>query len=287
MSFKISIVLYFCLFSEFSLADNSVKDTELFDIIKLSQSLFVVTGKEYGTNIGVIINDSDIILIDPMPGEDKLNDLSRLISKLSNQPIKYIINTHLHEDHNGGNQYFKKFGTTIIDATTLRNEKTSKDQNSYSKLKDEFTKLGIKLVPVKSHTNDDLLIFHQPSNAVFTGDVFENGWHPTFYAGALNGFNNSIDKMFALSNETTHIVPGHGKIANKDIVDAFRQNTIAWVHRIAELNKIGLSIDEISNEESVHKLVQHFNTKQKADFISKIELKRFIDRTIEYVLVKK
>ncbi len=73
-----------------------------FDTNRHSDSTFVLIGKGYGTNVGVVVSDKGLLLIDPMPGEEFFDGLHSLIRGISNMPFSYVVNTHNHEDHTGG-----------------------------------------------------------------------------------------------------------------------------------------------------------------------------------------
>lgn len=265
-----TILAYSCNANNLSLQDST------FEIQKLNDSLLIINDKEYGTNIGVVIGESSIVLIDPMPGENRLEDLNHEIKKHSSLPVEYVINTHNHEDHTGGNEFFKTRGAIIIDKQSL-------EKDSSGEMNTAMQKLGLKIAPVKSHTYEDILVYHQASNSLFVGDVFDNSWHPTFYAAGLKGLKSSIKKMFEIANSTSMIVPGHGKLAQKDVVLAFQKNTSEWVNRVNQLHQKGMSVEEMMTEASINKLLQRFNTENKQVFIPERAFQRFIERTIEVI----
>ena len=286
MLFKFLILLCAMIFLAFTKVDGSDDKIEPFEINKISESLYVIADKDYGTNIGVLIGDNGIILIDPMPGEGRFKDLNALIKKMSDQPIKYVINTHGDEDHTGGNDFFKKRGAKIVSGAILESERKTDEITLSTSIKSDLINSGLEFAQVKSHSFEDLLIYHRESNALFVGDVFDNSWHPTFYAGGLIGLNSSINKIMSFSNESSNIVPGHGKTTNKHVVDAFRKNTVAWVRRVSDLHKTQLSVDEIMNDKQINALLQLFNTEKKANFIPQKAFRRFIERTITIVVAE-
>src|SRR5690606_35696180 len=145
-----------------------------------------------------------LILIDPMPGEDKLADLQQAVLSISARPVKYVLNTHAHEDHSGGNAYFIKQGALLAAPDTAIT--------------------GIQRYQVKSHSANDVIYYHQAGNSLFVGDVFDTSWHPTFYAGGINGFNEAIETILSIGNDDTLIIPGHGKPAGKKALRQYQQD---------------------------------------------------------------
>ncbi|GAA6137722.1 MBL fold metallo-hydrolase [Arenicella sp. 4NH20-0111] len=256
----------------------SKQKDEQFELTKFDDTSYVLIGKEYGTNVGVIMSDNGILLIDPMPGEKALDELHSLIRDISVLPISYVANTHSHEDHIGGNEYFNSKGATILDGVNEAPASASGIKKMI--LRKEF---GVDVVQEKSHTSQDYLYFHSASNVLFVGDVFDNSWHPTFYAGGIKGFTETIDKILSIGNQNTVIVPGHGTPANKEVVKAFYENTIVWLKRVSELNKEKLSVDQIMKDDQINEILQRFNTENRPTFIPSKAFRRFIERTVSIV----
>ncbi len=254
------------------------QEAEQFEVNKYSDANFVLVGKNYGTNVVVILGDKGLLLIDPMPGESSLDNLHVLIKDISNTPILYVVNTHNHEDHTGGNEYFNNNGATILDQNSTLLKSDSDDKKPL--LSKSF---GLEIIKVKSHTNQDDLYFHSESNVLFVGDVFDNSWHPTFYAGGIDGFTDTIGKILATGDENTLIVPGHGSPANKEVVDAFYDNTLVWLERVSELHKDKVSVEEMMKDNQINEILQRFNTKKSEEFIPPKAFRRFIERTVSIV----
>lgn len=253
------------------------KDNQ-FDINKYSDSTFVLIGKAYGTNVGVIVSEKGLLLLDPMPGEESFDDLDFLIKGLSNAPIAYVVNTHNHEDHTGGNEYFKRNGATILGQNNSELAPESDEEKSLLS-----RSYGLQVIEVESHTNQDKMYFHSQSNVLFVGDVFDNSWHPTFYAGGIDGLTKTIDTILAVGDKDTLVVPGHGLPANKDVVSAFYENTLVWIARVSELRKDQMSVEQIMQDEQINEILQRFNTQRRDEFIPPKAFRRFIERTTSII----
>lgn len=260
-----------------SLTYAKLKDKQ-FDINKYSESTFVLIGKDYGTNVGLIVGEKGLLLIDPMPGDKSFDDLHFLIKGISNIPITYVVNTHNHEDHTGGNEYFKSNGATILNLNDLILKSGS--ENKKSLLSKNY---GLETITVESHTGQDKMYFHAESNFLFVGDVFDNSWHPTFYAGGIDGFTKAIDIILSVGDKETLIVPGHGAPANKEVVKAFYENTLVWLERLSELHKEKMSVEQIMEDIKINEILQRFNTEQRKEFIPQKAFRRFIERTTSIV----
>lgn len=238
---------------------TSVKATEI-EITKISENTHVLNSIDYGTNIGVINGLDGLTLIDPMPGKEHLAELQKVIESISSKPIKYVINTHQHSDHTGGNDYFFKLGAK----TPSRSEKNTVVQSH----------------ALVSHSSRDVVFFDTTSNVIFTGDIYDSSWHPTFYAGGISGFTKAINTIMAIGDQNTIVVPGHGKVKTKKELKVFFQNTLAWVNKIKQLHAIGMHAVEISSRDDVQKLVNRFNIEKKDNFVPQKALTRFVERTI-------
>jgi glyoxylase-like metal-dependent hydrolase (beta-lactamase superfamily II) len=260
-----------------SLTYAKLKDKQ-FDINKYSDSTFALIGKAYGINVGVVVSEKGLLLIDPMPGEESFDDLHVLIKGISNIPISYVVNTHNHEDHTGGNEYFNNNGAVILGQNNSILKSSSEKEKSLL-----YKNYGLEVIKVESHTNQDKMYFHSESNVLFVGDVFDNSWHPTFYAGGIDGFTKTIDIIFAVGDKDTLIVPGHGVPANKAVVKAFYENTLVWLERVSELHKDKMSVEQIMVDKQINEILQRFNTEQRKEFIPQKAFRRFIERTTSIV----
>lgn len=236
---------------------------DAYQVIQRSSTIFVLEGKEqFSTNIGIVASGNDIVLIDPMPETHRLVALQQKVESLMTSSTRYIANTHGHEDHTGGNQFFIESGAQKIESKRLQ-------------------ALGVKTLSVDSHTGNDKLFYHEPSNTLFTGDVFDNSWHPTFYAGGIEGFTEAMMIILSVTDDQTLVVPGHGALANRDTVERFFRNTLHWVAVIGRLYKNQTSVEDMMTEPEVIEALSRFNPSQKEDWFPPRAFQRFIERTIE------
>jgi len=232
----------------------------------ISNGVFVLHDKEYATNIGLLNTDQHIVLIDPMPGKSQLVNLEQAIRQLSKDKPILLLNTHVHEDHNGGNEYFTNKGARLFNG--------------------KFEQLDLQHMSVKSHSSRDNLFYHKPSNSIFVGDIIEANWHPTFYAGGINGFNRAIDQILALADKDTIIIPGHGPTLNNIQLAELRQNTLNWLSRISQLSVMGKNLDDILREQEANNILQKFSLDHDPDFLPPNAKKRFVQRSLKLIKAK-
>ncbi|MFB2649926.1 MBL fold metallo-hydrolase [Shewanella mangrovisoli] len=277
---KVFVTLVF-LTSSFIVQANTI------NVEQVSEQVHLLKGIDYGTNIGLISTSDGLVLIDPMPGDEHLSALDDAIQSLYVKPVKFILNTHEHADHTGGNQYFIQQGAHLVptqNTVPLQNtapmQKTVAAQNTVSM---QPVIPDILATQVSSHSSADWIYFHSRSNSLFVGDIVDNSWHPTFYAGGLSGFNAAINHILAIGNEDSLIVPGHGKPSHKNSLRRFQQNTNDWVQQIESLIDSGKSVEQITQHTQIVELVARFNQESKSPFLPPKALRKFIERTIAVI----
>lgn len=242
---------------------TSLANSENISVTELSKEAFILKSIDYGTNIGLFKTTKGIVLIDPMPGNENLDALNNAVKYLVGEPVNFVLNTHKHIDHSGGNAYFtEKGGVLLNDAANLTE---------------------IHEMVAESHTPEDKVFFHNESNSIFVGDIYDTSWHPTFYAGGLPGFNNAIEAILKLGNEESIIVPGHGKPTSKAELREFRKNTLDWVSRVKKLKNDGMTAIEIKNDNQIKIILEKFNVENKTDFMPEKAFIRFIERTLAVI----
>lgn len=250
-------------FSAIFYSAMSLANADKILLTELSSDAFILNATNYGTNIGLFNTTQGIVLVDPMPGSENLEALNAVVKDLLGEPVTYILNTHEHSDHAGGNAFFtEKGGVLLGDAATL---------------------IEIEDLQAYSHTSKDKVFYHKKSNSIFVGDIYDTSWHPTFYAGGLTGFNNAIESILKLGDDESIIVPGHGKPTKKNEMREFRKNTFDWVSRVRKLNNDGMTVGEINNDAHIQRILSKFNVASKDNFIPEKAVLRFIERTLAVI----
>lgn len=287
---KVFVTLVF-LTSSFIVQANTIS------VEQVSEQVHLLKGIDYGTNIGLILTQDGLVLIDPMLGDEHLSALDDAIQSLYAKPVKFILNTHEHADHTGGNQHFIQQGARLAPTqnTVLSQKVPSQKVPLQNTAQMQNTVAAQNTVPlqsvipdilaaqVSSHSSADWIYFHPQSNSLFVGDIVDNSWHPTFYTGGISGFNAAINHILAIGNEDSLIVPGHGKPSSKASLSRFQQNTNDWVQQIESLIDSGKSVEEITQHPQIAELVARFNQEGKSPFLPPKALRKFIERTIAVI----
>jgi cyclase len=243
-------------------------DDVTIETTKLSEHVYMLVGA--GGNIGISIGEDGVFVIDDQfaPLTPKIE---AAIKALSAKQIKFLVNTHYHGDHTGGNENMYNLGATIIahDNVRLRLETIPKrdgTMNSKESLpiitfNDELNlhingeKIAVFHV-AHAHTDGDAFLYFTKSNVLHTGDTYFQGRYPYIdldSGGSVNGYIEAVKQGLNVINEDTKIIPGHGGLSNKAEYERFLKmleslKTIV----LAEIKK-GKTEDEVANNTSLTK----------------------------------
>ncbi|MDP6994049.1 MAG: MBL fold metallo-hydrolase [Woeseiaceae bacterium] len=208
-----------------------------------------------GGNIGLFVGEDGVFLIDdqyaPLTGR-----IVDAIRDISDAPIRFLVNTHMHPDHTGGNENFGEMGTTIFGHDNVRTQMAIAGYAQEPPLitfNDELSfhingeTVHVFKVP-DAHTNGDVFIRFMGSNVVHTGDVYRTTTFPFIdlnNGGSFIGTIDALNLLLAVSDEETKIIPGHGGISNIVEVAAFRDMLVTIRDRVAAAIRDGMSLEEI------------------------------------------
>lgn len=206
---------------------------------KVSDSVYMLVGA--GGNIGVSAGEDGVLMVDDQ-FEPLAPKIKEAINALSDKNIRFLVNTHYHGDHTGSNAWFAKTeGTTIFAHDSVRvrlqngdNEAAALPVVTYEQgVKFHFNGDTIHVIHTpSSHTDGDSFVWFETQNIIHAGDLLFNYMFPYIDlngGGTVPGFITSIEAMIDASNDTTKIIPGHGKIASK----ADLQNYLAMLKETA------------------------------------------------------
>ncbi|HUR82710.1 MAG TPA: MBL fold metallo-hydrolase [Thermoanaerobaculia bacterium] len=205
---------------------------------KVAGTVYMITGM--GGNIGVSVGDDGIIVIDDQyaPLAPKIEAALRAITP---KPVRFIVNTHYHGDHTGGNEFFGKSAPIIAhenvrkrlaSGTTVHGEAVPPAPIGALPVLtfDESVTLHLNGEDVKAvhtphgHTDGDAVIWFTKSNVVHMGDQFFNGTFPFVdreNGGSVRGMIANVDHMLAMMPDDAKVIPGHGPLSDKNGLRAF------------------------------------------------------------------
>ncbi len=236
---------------------------------KLTETIYMLEGS--GGNIGVLIGKDGTIIIDDQfaPLTEKIKTA---LSKISSKPVKFVINTHFHGDHAGGNENFGSQGAIILAHDNVRKRlsvdyffeafNTTQKATAYEGLPkitfaDSVTfHMNGETVHVfcvkNAHTDGDVIIHFKESNIFHCGDVFVRYGFPFIDGGgggSIDGMIKAIENLISVTNDQSRIIPGHGAISTrKDLID-YKNMLVIVRTRIADGIKQGKTLQQIADSD--------------------------------------
>ncbi len=227
--------------------------------IDLGHNTYMLEGQ--GGNITVAVGGDGVIMVDGefAPLHDKIK---AAITAITKEPIKYLINTHFHGDHTGGNAPFAGDGVTVVAQENVKKRLEEGTTNGLTgaktppvdpmalpkmtykttdtvKVKGVTARLGH---PKNAHTDGDTYVWFKDANVLSTGDIFTHDHFPNIdfaNGGNIKGMIAGADMYLKIANAKTKIVPGHGELANKADLEAYRTMLVTARDRMAKLIKEG------------------------------------------------
>ena len=222
-----------------------------------------------GGNITVAVGTDGIIMVDTQfaPLHDKIAAAIKAISPL---PIKYVINTHFHGDHTGGNEGFQKDGAIVVAQDNIRIRLAAGTTNGTSGNKAPPVPAGA--IPKQTyvggsmtlevggrkavlthinnaHTDGDTWVYFEDANVIATGDVMNNNkrYQQVDYAngGDIRGMIRATDTWLKLANDQTKVVTGHGPLANKADIATYNAMVKTARERVEKLFNEGKTEDQV------------------------------------------
>jgi cyclase len=234
------------------------------ETIKLADGIYMLTGR--GGNIGLTVGPDGAAIIDDQ-FDDMAPKIRAAVAMVSATPVKFVINTHLHGDHTGGNDSFGKAGAVIIAQENVRkrlgtpqvNPSTNQpiaararealpvvtfDDSATLHFNDDD--LEFKHLP-NAHTETDIFIRFRKANIVHMGDMFTGGF-PFIdgnTGGTLDGLIKAHEFVLGTVDEQTKIIRGHGPLGTKADLQAYHDMLVVVRDRVARLVKSGKSQDDV------------------------------------------
>jgi glyoxylase-like metal-dependent hydrolase (beta-lactamase superfamily II) len=245
MRSRLSLVVALCvaLFGSYVYAQFGDKPSALLTI-KVRDDLFVVYNDLVPGNTTVLVTNQGLILVDNK-FEIDFDNLMAQVRKISNQPVRYVINTHYHGDHSGGNAKMQAQNVQVVASERARRKMVETNQPGAPNVTLENSVrlyLGGKRVEVfhfgRAHTDGDVVAYFPDQRAVAMGDMFTvgDGLPPLVDypgGGSTREWPRSIEGALALDFDTA--IPGHGKPTTKAELARYRDNLTALGRRVIEM----------------------------------------------------
>jgi glyoxylase-like metal-dependent hydrolase (beta-lactamase superfamily II) len=255
-SFRIQAAVYLLVVTFTANAQQGRQDFSKVEIKDTAVAGNVHLLEGAGGNIGASAGPDGILIVDDefLPLAEKID---AALGKLSDKPLQYVINTHIHGDHTGGNPYFGK-KAKIIASANLRARLAAQTNAVPSALPVitfshdtslYFNGEEIKIIAFgPGHTDGDAAVYFTGSKVLHLGDQFVNGRFPyvdVANGGDIKGYLNNIDSILAWVPEDTKIIPGHGVVSTVEDLKKFRDFVAESIAVVQKDIAAGQTLDQI------------------------------------------
>jgi cyclase len=234
-------------------------------VTKVAQGVYMLTGA--GGNLGLCAGKDGAFLIDdqyaPLTGK-----IQAAIATVTDEPVKFVLNTHWHGDHTGGNENLGKAGAVIFAHENVRRRMSTEQFTAAFNDTTPASAPGalpmvtftdavtfhmngedIRVFHVdNAHTDGDAMIHFPKANVLHMGDVYFNGLFPYIdvsAGGSVKGMLGAIEIALNLADENTAIIPGHGPLSNREELTAYRDMLSTVAERMIDEIKAGKSLEEV------------------------------------------
>jgi cyclase len=214
------------------------------NLVKVKDDLYVIHNDYVPGNSTALITSEGVVLVDDKFEVDHDNIIAEL-KKITDKPIRYVINTHHHADHSGGNAKLQQINVQIVASVQARENMVEGNQSGLPNVVfDQHARvyLGGKSVELyhygRAHTNGDIVVYFPADRALAAGDMFTYGdATPQLidYAGggSAKEWTTTLDQALQLDFDA--VVPGHGDVTTKQEMRKFRDSTLKLRGRIHEM----------------------------------------------------
>ncbi|MGQ0765076.1 MAG: MBL fold metallo-hydrolase [Gemmatimonadota bacterium] len=252
------------------LGSSQARGQQNFDTIQvrpmmLAPGVYMLTGA--GGNIGLSVGEDAVFVVD-----DQFAPLTpkilAAIAAITSRPVRFVLNTHWHGDHTGGNENMGRAGALIVAHENVRKRMSTEQFIQAMNQRQPAAPRGALPVVTftdgvtfhingdsvvvthmpPAHTDGDAVVHFMKANVIHMGDVFHNTGLPFVdlsSGGSIDGFIATADFVLARATEQTRIIPGHGPVASRDRLRAYREMMVALRDRVRREIAAGRSLDEI------------------------------------------
>jgi cyclase len=260
------VVSLLCLYSLAAAQDEDFSKVQM-KVTKVAGTVYLIEGA--GGNIGASVGDDGIVIVDDQyaPLAEKIQ---AALKSITNKPVRFIINTHYHGDHTGGNAYFQKQAPIIAQDNVRKRLESGGPVGNGSSVHMDAKPQPKEALPIitfdhdvtvhlngediralffpAGHTDGDSIIFFPKSNVVHMGDDFVTYGFPFIdvdSGGSIDGMIDAVDQVIAQLPADVKVIPGHGPLSSLDDVRAYATMLKATRDVTQQAIKEGKTLDQM------------------------------------------
>lgn len=231
-----------------SMAQFGAAPAEL-DLVRVKDDIYVIHNDFVPGNITVLVTDEGVLLVDTKYAID-YDNVAAMLADVTDQPIRYVVNTHYHDDHSGANQIFQGGGARVFASENalrmMRNAGRAEGLPNLTIADTATIHIGGTSVELyyfgRSHTDGDIVAYFPDHGVLAAGDMYANDpGTPELVdysgGGSAREWPRALTRALALDFDT--VVPGHGTVASRDDMAGFRDGTERLVEMVQEMNRAG------------------------------------------------
>jgi glyoxylase-like metal-dependent hydrolase (beta-lactamase superfamily II) len=235
------------------------------ETVKITDNIYMLQGA--GGNIGISVGEDGVFMIDDQYAPANPAILAA-IAKISDQPVKLLINTHWHADHTGGNELMGKAGAIIIAHDNVRKSLSEKQFiEFFDRSVEPLAKEGLPVITFNdaitfhfngeeiyvhhvdpAHTDGDVIVYFKNANVVHAGDVVFAGMYPFIdheRDGSAEGMIRAVEHLLEIIDDSTRVIPGHGDLCGKEYLKDYHNMLSTITGRVKAMMEEGKTLNEI------------------------------------------
>ena len=251
---SVLLVLCGCAWAAYSQGLGGPPKPSKLDTVKIADDLYAIHNDFVPGNVTALITSEGVVLVDDKFEVDHDGIMAEL-KKVTSQPVKYVINTHHHGDHSGGNAKLQAMGVQVVASEQARRNMVDGDQPGQPNVtidRHAYIHLGGKTAEIyyfgRAHTNGDIVVHFPAQRTLAAGDMFTYGdATPQLIdypgGGSAKEWTSTLDGALQLDFDT--VVPGHGMVTTKQEMRKFRDSTLAVRNAVHEMIVAKKSKDEV------------------------------------------
>ena len=261
------VILKFALLGLLSIASVTYaqhnEPDKSFEVIKVTDTLHMLKGR--GGNVGVFVGEDGALIVD-----DNYKDMSvaldTRLKELGGDRLRFVLNTHWHGDHTGGNIVFGE-RAHIIAHSNVRNRLSSRQEvKEFNMVQEPQEKAALPVITFddslslhfngdtikalhlpKGHTDGDSVVYFSNNNVVHMGDLYWQGMFPfvdTSSGGDVRSLADNIKKVLDSIKADTKVIPGHGNLSNMTELKDYHSMLVESIAIISKMKKEGLTLEQ-------------------------------------------